>query len=117
LEKPHRRLIVWQKSVELTTDIYRLTQKFPAGEQYGLVSQMRRAATSIPCNIAEGAARGKKEYLQFLRVAIGSVSELDTQLEIAQRLGYLSAEDYRAIDDKLAEVNRMLLALRQSIAR
>lgn len=117
MEKPHRRLIVWQKSVELTTEIYRLTQKFPISEQYGLVSQMRRAATSIPCNIAEGAARGKKEYLQFLRVAIGSVSELDTQLEIARRLAYLPVEEHQAIDEKLAEINRMLLALRQSIAR
>lgn len=98
-------------------DIYQVTQKFPPSEQYGLAGQMRRAAVSIPSNLAEGAARGHKEYLQFIRVAIGSVSELDTQLEIAKRLNYLSEETHHNLDAKLTEIDRMLISLRRAIVR
>lgn len=82
--KTHKDLEVWKKSVEFVTDLYKVTQDFPKEEFYGLTSQMRRAAVSIPSNIAEGSARqGNKELVQFLYIALGSAVELDTQLIIA----------------------------------
>ena len=72
MEKPHKRLDVWHKSVDFVIEIYRITKEFPADERYGLVSQMRRAAVSIPSNLAEGAAKGTNEYIQCIRIAIGS---------------------------------------------
>lgn len=106
-EKPHKRLIAWQKSMELVVLIYELTEKFPRSELYGLVSQMRRAAVSAPSNIAEGAAdRSGKLFKNFLGIAIGSLNELDTQLEIANRIGFLDENDcgkaQRAVDECLA---------------
>ncbi len=86
----HKDLHIWQQGVDLVVMVYNLTAEFPASEVYGLCSQMRRAAVSIPSNIAEGAARqGDKEFIQFLYVALGSLSELETQCIIAQRLGSL----------------------------
>ena len=88
--KPHQKLEVWQQSMMLVKEIYAVSSTFPAQEMYGLTNQMRRAAVSIPANIAEGAARyGDKEYLHFLSIARGSVSELDTHLQIATMLGFL----------------------------
>jgi four helix bundle protein len=93
--RPHRKLVVWQKSMELVRDIYSATSTFPKTEEYGLSSQMRRAAVSIPSNLAEGAARkGNKEFKQFLNIAQGSLSELDTQVELAHMLGYMSSEKH-----------------------
>ncbi|PSB24349.1 four helix bundle protein [Stenomitos frigidus] len=113
VEKPHRRLEVWQKSIEFATEIYGVTSGFPADERFGLISQMRRAAVSIPSNLSEGAARGTVEFAQFIRIAIGSTSELDTQLEICHRLSYLSSDRYTALDTKLATIDRMLIGLRK----
>jgi four helix bundle protein len=91
--KPHQRLELWQQSILLVKEVYAATARFPKEELFGLVSQMRRAATSIPSNIAEGAARnGDKEYLYFLSIARGSLSELDTPIQIAQMLEYLPKE-------------------------
>ena len=115
MHKPHRKLDVWGKSVELATEIYSITSTFPAHERYGLMSQMRRASVSVASNLAEGAARSTAEFRQFLRIALGSTSELDTQLEICHRLGYLKTSTYQKIDQKLTEVDRMLLALRKSL--
>ena len=85
----HKDLDVWKISMDFVVDIYKLTQNFPHDEKFGLTSQLRRAAVSVPSNIAEGAARkGAKEYIQFLYVALGSIAEIDTQLIIAERLGY-----------------------------
>ena len=78
MEKPHKKLEVWQRSVDFATEIYKVTGQFPNEERYGLISQMRRASISIPSNLAEGAARGTNEFIQFVRIAIGSASELDT---------------------------------------
>jgi four helix bundle protein len=117
LDKPHRKLEVWQRGVALTTQIYTLTGRFPPEERYGLSSQMRRAAVSIPSNLAEGAARGTKEFAQFILIAIGSVSELDTQLEIAFRLGYVSNPLYQSLNDEMTQIDRMLIALRKSIIK
>ncbi len=90
-QRAHRKLDVWRKSMDFVKEIYLITDKFPSSELYGLTSQMRRAAVSVPSNIAEGAARkGTKEYKQFLNIAQGSASELDTQIELALLLGFIN---------------------------
>ena len=89
--KPHKKLIAWQKSMDLVVSIYDVTDSFPKQETYGLVSQLRRAAVSVPSNIAEGAAdRTPDQFRNFLSTAIGSLNEINTQLELALRVGYLS---------------------------
>ena len=94
MRRKHHDLRVWQESVDLVTDIYRVTSNFPRNEIYGLTSQMRRAAVSVPSNIAEGAARtSNKEFLQFLSIARGSLSELETQIMISLNLGFLRDGD------------------------
>ena len=95
--KSHEDLLVWQMSIEFVTSIYKLTKDFPKTEIYGLTNQMRRAAVSIPSNIAEGAARNStKEYIQFLYIALGSVSEIDTQLIISKNLGFVDNVELRS---------------------
>lgn len=90
MDKPHKQLHAWQESMNLAQLIYQLTASFPAEEKFGLTAQLRRAAVSIPSNIAEGAARSTtRDYVHFLVVARGLLSEMDTQLELAVRLGYL----------------------------
>ena len=102
--------------MELTVSIYEVTKSFPEHEKFGLVSQMRRCAVSIPSNIAEGAARDSSaDYARFLTIALGSLSELDTQLELAKRLDYFNAEAHSRVDDELASISRMLVALRRKI--
>lgn len=102
-------LIVWQKSMLLVTEIYKPTDHFPKSEIYGLTSQMRRSAVSIPSNIAEGRKRGtRKEFRQFLMIASGSSGELETQLEIAKRLNLAPSEMYKSIESLLTEVKKML---------
>lgn len=116
MEKPHKKLDVWQAAMKSTTMVYKLTDKFPEEEKFGLVSQMRRAAISIPCNIAEGAARrGKREFRNFLSMAQGSLSELDTQLELSILLGYVRAEDLRELWDQLLRIDKMLSGLIRSL--
>ena len=108
----YKDLIVWQRSIELVTAVYELTEKFPKEEIYGLTAQMRRAAVSISSNIAEGRSRGtKKEFAQFLRVAYGSGAELETQLEIAQRLGMADAVQREQVAALLLEAMKMLNAM------
>ncbi|MBI4682860.1 MAG: four helix bundle protein [Nitrospirae bacterium] len=90
----HKDLDIWKLGIELVEKIYRITAKFPKEEVFGLTSQLRRAAISIPSNIAEGAARNsRKEFLQFLYIALGSLSEIETQIVISKRLGYLKTTD------------------------
>jgi len=112
--KSHKDLFVYQKSLDLVVEIYQLTNDFPESEKYGLISQLRRAAVSVPSNISEGAGRNsKKEFIQFLHIALGSLNEIETQLEIAKRLNYLLS-----IDDSLKEliyIKRMLLKLIESL--
>jgi four helix bundle protein len=104
----YRDLIVWQKAIELVVCIYTYTKKFPADEKFGLVSQMRRAAVSIPSNIAEGSRRQGKYTVQFLTIAFGSASELETQLEMSNRLDYGKRTDRECCEKLLNEVLRML---------
>jgi four helix bundle protein len=110
--KSYRDLKVWQKAVNLCEEIYRLTTLFPKSELYGLTSQIRRCSVGIPSNIAEGFMRGHKtEYIQFLRIAYGSGAELETQLLIASRIGFIKAEDYKKLNDSLTEIMKMLNTL------
>lgn len=105
----HRDLIVWQKAIDLVDSVYSLTQAFPVEERYGLVSQLRRAAVSIPANIAEGRARGtRKDYRNFLIMAYGSCAELETHIVISRRLAYSGAEQCATVEMQLSEVSRML---------
>jgi len=105
----YKDLIVWQKAMELVAEIYLLTEKFPKEELYGLVSQMRRSAISIPSNIAEGRLRGyRKEYRQFLLNAYGSGGELETQIEVAKKLPKIKNLDFSKVNNLLEEVMKML---------
>lgn len=110
--KTHRDLDVWSKAIEFVTLIYEFTKKFPDDEKYGLANQIRRAAVSIPSNIAEGAARqSNKEFIQFLYVALGSSTEIETQLIIAKKLGYLNDSEFEDFNEKLSNISKMLLGL------
>ena len=105
--KSYQELIVWQKSFGLSLKIFKLTSKFPKSELYGLVSQMRRCAVSIPSNIAEGYTRGyRQEYLQFLRTAFASGAELETQLLLSKELNFLLLKEFDEISDLLTEVQK-----------
>lgn len=110
--KDYKELKVWQKGIEIVDRIYRLTDRFPKSEVYGLAGQMRRAAVSIPSNIAEGfVRRGSKEYRQFLHVSLGSCAELDTQMIIANRRKYITDNDSRLLAEELNHETRMLVSL------
>lgn len=114
--KSYRDLEVWKKSIDLTEMVYRLSAAFPPEEKFGLTSQIRRAAISVPANIAEGAERkGTKEYLQFLAIAYGSLAETETFLVLAERLGMATAEQIVPVAGKAGEVGRMLNGLRRSL--
>ena len=114
--KDFKDLILWQRAMDLVVEVYALIKKLPKEELFGLSSQMRRAAVSIPSNIAEGYGRhSQRELLRFLTIAVGSTSELETQLIICQQLGYLSAEDYQLLQCSLSSIAKMLNALKRSI--
>jgi four helix bundle protein len=114
--RPHKKLKVWQRAIELVTKIYQITDAFPKKEEFGLTAQMRRAAVSVPSNIAEGLTRkSDKDKLHFLNIAQASLSEIDTQVEIATRLDYLSQETYEEIEKDLVEVQMLLSGLTRSI--
>jgi four helix bundle protein len=105
-------LIIWQKGMDLVSDVYELTKSFPKEELYGLTSQIRRAAISIPTNIAEGWGRGTtKNYIQFLEIARGSLYELNTLIIISHNLKYIIQENCGTIETKINEIGRMLNAL------
>lgn len=114
--KTHKDLIVWQKSIDFVTDVYKLTSHFPREEIYGLTSQLRRAAVSVPSNISEGAARKTdKEYARFLVIARASAAEIETQLLIADNLGYLKT-GANQINEDLLTILKMLTALINKIS-
>ncbi len=106
----HKDLKAWQESMDLVVTIYKVTSKFPDEEKYGLTTQLRRASVSVPSNIAEGSARkGNKEYIQFLYVALGSLAELDTQLEIAQRLEFINS--FNEIESRTKYIRNLIIGL------
>ncbi len=112
----YQDLTVWQKAMDLVTEIYRISKTFPKEELYGLTNQMRRAAVSIPSNIAEGHARKSRvEYVNFLSIAQGSRAELETQLLIAVRLRYLTKEDAHDGMALLDEIGRMITTIKQKL--
>ena len=104
--------------MDLVIDVYRTTENFPSQEIYGLTNQIRRAAVSIPSNIAEGAARQtKKEFSNYLHMAQGSLSELDTQVELAKRLGYLDDENWKILDQRMERNDKMITGLIRHLAK
>ena len=114
----HKDLRVWQQSIDMVTSIYMMTKTFPKEELFGLVSQMRRAAVSVPSNIAEGYARGTdREKIHFQRISSGSMSEIDTQLMLSLNLGYISQEAYAELSEKITSVWKQLNALISSIKK
>lgn len=113
-----RQLKVWEKAHGLALEVYRATREFPSEERFGLTIQLRRAAVSVPSNIAEGCGRGgNRELSQFLSIAAGSSSEVEYQLLLARDLGYLSAEQHRGLDGQINEVKRMLNSFMQKLTR
>ena len=114
--KDFRKLEIWQKSYQLSLDVYKATKTFPKDEMFGLTSQMRRAAVSIPSNIAEGCGRdGDAELARFLSIAMGSASELECQLQMSHDLDMLVDDQYEAINTKLLELKRQLNAFLQKL--
>ena len=114
--KSHKDLDVWRLAVDLAEDVYEVSKSFPRDEQFGMTSQMRRASVSIASNIAEGAARnGQREFGQFLYIALGSASELETQLEIARRVSLIGEGDWTRLDASLARISQMLRGLIRSV--
>ncbi len=115
--RSYKDLVVWQKGIALAKLVYRITQRFPAAEKFGLIAQMRRAAVSIPSNIAEGQARRTTgEFIQFISHAEGSLAELDTQLILAVELEFCSSADVAPSFDFIEEQRRMLNSLRRKLA-
>lgn len=114
--RPHQRLEVWSRAVEFVVEVYKATARFPPKEKYGLTSQIRRAAVSIPANIAEGAARqSAREFFRFISIAQGSATELETELLSAHRLGYLDMEEFERAYNELNTIARMLVGLSQHL--
>jgi four helix bundle protein len=114
--KTFRDLLVWQKSMPFVTEIYKVSKSFPKEETFGLTAQLRRSAVSIPSNISEGYGReGVKDYLRFLNIAIASLFELQTQIEIAYNLGYIKKEEFENLYELSREIERMLSSFIRSI--
>jgi four helix bundle protein len=114
--KNYRELIVWQDAIKIAKAVYKLTEKFPRHENYALADQIRRAAVSVPSNIAEGQARkAPGDFRRFLRIALGSLAEVDTQLVLAQEFGYLGKEDVDSMDEQIQNLRKKLYALINSL--
>ena len=114
--RPHKRLLAWQRAVDMVYRIYEITRGFPREELYGITTQLRKAAVSVPSNMAEGLSRrSKKDKLHFLNVSQSSLSEIDTQFEISRRLRYVDDENFNLIEGVLVEVQMLLSGLIRSI--
>jgi len=113
----HKNLKIWQDSVSFSIDIYKITKSFPDEEKFGLISQLRRASISIPSNIAEGSKRGtKKDFISFLRVALGSAAEVETQLLIANQLGFTDNTTHSHLTASLEKITGMLDSFIKKVA-
>ncbi len=113
-----RDLKVWQRSIDFVVKLYEMMDTFPKEEKYGLISQMRRSAVSIPSNIAEGTGRGSNtEFARFLEFSLGSLNELLTQIEIANRVGYFKQEDYEYLVSELSQISNMLFGLYKTLQK
>lgn len=114
--RSYRDLVVWQNAIKLAKQVYQLSQKFPKQETYALSDQIRRAAVSVPSNIAEGQARkAPADFKRFLHIALGSLAEVDTQLILAQEFGYLTSAEVEGMDAQIQELRRKLYALINSL--
>jgi len=114
----YRELIAWQKAMELAEEVYRVTKGFPREEAYGLSSQLRRAAVSIPSNIAEGQGRrSTKEFIHFLGMAYGSLQEVETQIILATRIGYCQSTQEAELLERTAEVGKLINGLTKALRR
>src|SRR5262245_58422264 len=114
--RDYKDLVVWQKGMQLAKQVYQLTQSFPSEEKFGLVSQMRRAAISVPSNVAEGQARNTTgEFVQFVSHAEGSLAELDTQIRLSIELGFCRELAVKSIQELIIEEQKMLKSLRRSL--
>ena len=114
----YRELVVWQRSMALVTEIYRITEDFPKSELFGLTSQLKRAVVSIPSNIAEGQGRdSSREFLYHLSVAYGSLMEVETQIQIARNLSFVDEQGAAKLIEKCGEVGRMLNGLTRSLRK
>ncbi len=112
----YKELKVWQKAIDLAVEVYRITEKLPKDERFGLIGQMNRSAVSIPSNIAEGAGRNTdKDFNNFLGVALGSSFELDTQLVISNKLEYVNDQDFQKTEKKLEHLQNMIVKLKISL--
>lgn len=112
MDKPHKDLRAWELGMEIVEAVYDITSEFPSRERFGLIAQLQRSAVSIPSNIAEGAARGSRpDFLRFLRMARGSLSELDTQLEISRRQKFIDDAKFQYVDQRLTETDKVLAGL------
>lgn len=117
-QSSYTRLLAWQQAIDLCVKVYAATRDFPADEKFGLTSQLRRASVSIPSNIAEGSSRGgAKEFIQFLNVALGSIAEVETQIEIVVRVAYMEPAIADTIRADLVSVKKLVLALKRSLVR
>ncbi len=115
--KTHHDLDVWKKSIDLVTAIYKVTELYPKSELYGLTSQIRRCAVSVPSNIAEGAARtSTKEFAQFLSIALGSIAELETQLIVSNNLNYIEKAQFETMIEQIITIRKMIVGLKKSIS-
>jgi four helix bundle protein len=115
MDKPHKNLKAWQLAMDIVEKIYSITESFPSAEKFGIVSQMRRCAISVPSNIAEGAGRNtKKEFVNFLHISQGSLSEHDTQLELTLRLEYLDKISWELLNNMLTEEDKIISGLIRS---
>jgi four helix bundle protein len=113
----YKELQIWRKGMDLARSVYVLTERLPTTERYGLTSQMRRSAVSVPSNIAEGQARrGSREFLHFLSNANGSLAELDTQLLLSVELGFLKGDEITPVTEEILEVQKMIAAIRRKLS-
>ena len=109
--KSYQELKIWQNGIELTIQVYKFTENLPPKEKFGLISQMQRASVSVPANIAEGWSRSyTKEFIQFLRISLGSLAELETMIILCQKLNYCEAQDENAIRGRIGELQKMIYA-------
>lgn len=115
-KQSYKNLIVWQKAIELVTEVYLISKTFPGDEKFGIVSQLNRAVVSVPTNIAEGWGReSSKNYLQFLRISRGSLMEVETLMLISKNLNYVNEENFKIISDKIEETGKILQGLIKSM--
>jgi len=111
-----KKLAIWIKSVEFVTDIYKVTNTFPSHERFGLISQLQRAAVSVPTNISEGSAKtSNKDFARFLEISLGSTFELETELLVSLNLSYIDVEAYNRLQEKLSELQKMIIGFKNNL--